>query len=85
MKAFRDEVVDQLIGDEVAGIHEGPGPKPEWGAGVPGGAEQVAGRDVNHLAAAAKQLGLSALTASWRAKKDQTHERPRFSLALNPR
>ena len=79
----RISAIDQVVGDELARLHDGLGLEPERRALAHGGPQDVARRDGGDPQALREELRLSALAAARRPEEDDAHQlarRPRMRL-----
>ena len=75
--ALGDDRDDDLVGDQLAGVHDGLGALADLGAGRDRGAQHVAGRELRNAVLLDQTLGLGALARPRRPEQDQPH-RPLF-------
>src|SRR5262249_20201056 len=73
VEALLDDLVDEVIGNELAAGDVGPGLLAGGRAVGDGRAQHVPGADMRQAEALAQQLGLGALPAAWRTEKNQAH------------
>ena len=59
-----DDAEHDLVGHQLAAVHDGLGPLPELGTGPHRGAQHVTGRDVGYVVAHRQPLGLGALAGA---------------------
>ena len=72
-KALLHEADHEIVGDELALVHEGLGLLAELGAILDGGTEQVARRDVRHTVFSDQTLGLGAFARTGAAEQNDFH------------
>ncbi len=83
VERLADDARDDLVGHQFARFHHGLGLEADRRAGLDGGAQHVAGRELDHAALGHEALGLRALAGAGRTKQDDVHaltpsdERPR--------
>src|SRR5437879_4417255 len=75
-EAASDDLVDDLVGDQVAPLHVFPRAPAHVGLVADGLAENVPGRDVGDLVALVEQLRLGPLARAGRTHKDEIHAAP---------
>ena len=68
--AFGHDRVDDLVGDELAGIHHRLGALADLRAGLNGGTKHVAGRELRDVVAFDETLCLSPLSCPWGPKQN---------------
>ncbi len=84
-----DDADHDLVGDEAAALHDGFRLLADLGSGLDGGAQHVAGRELNQPAPLGKRLGLGSLAGPRRSEKDEVHRRLRpvplsFAFLIRP-
>ena len=64
---------DQLVGDQLASIHDFLQLQAQWGAGLDGGTQHVTGGNLRNAEFLANELGLRAFAGARCAQQDQLH------------
>ena len=77
-EACGNHVGDDLVGDELALVHEGLGLLAKLALSLDGSAQQVASRDVSHAVVSDELLSLSALASAGSTKENEIHSEPPF-------
>src|SRR6266851_4294016 len=77
-----DHLDDDIVGDELAGIHDGLDAPSELGVGIGGGAQHVAGGELDDAVGLLDPLRLCALPRAWRPEQDDVHPRRPLSFAF---
>ena len=67
--------IDDVVGDELALVHDRLGRAADLGAGLHGRAQHVAGRKLDEPVPGGDLLGLRPLAGPRRAQQDQVHHR----------
>ena len=73
LEALLDQVNDQGVRDELAGVHVALGLHAELGASLDGGTEKIAGGDVREAELGNELLSLSTLASARSAEKNNVH------------
>src|SRR5690606_17569572 len=86
LQAIADQADDDLIRNQAAGFHDLLGLQAKGGAGLDGGAQHVAGRDLRNAEALADERRLRSLSGARGAQQNQSHEefRPEWGPRLSP-
>ena len=71
--ALFDQVDDEIVADQLARFHHGLGLLPQGRAGLDGGAQHVARRNLRDIEFARDELRLRAFARAGRAQKNQFH------------
>ena len=72
-EALAHDAHDQVVGDQIPGLHGGLGLLAKFGAFLDGGAQDVAGGDLHRTVDGGQLLGNGALTGAGGAQQDQSH------------
>ncbi len=75
VERLADDAGDDLVRDELAGLHHGLGLEADRRAGLDGGTQHVAGRKLDHAALGDQALRLGALARSRRSQQNDVHHR----------
>ena len=81
LDGLEDDAGDDLVGHELAGVHELLGLLAELALGGHGGAQHVARRDVRQVEVVGQPLGLRALAGAGRTEEDEIELRHRRDRA----
>ena len=86
--ALRYDLVDDLVGDQPAGVHDRLGALADLGPGLHRGAQHVAGRELGYAVFFYQSLCLRPLARPRRPKQNQPHRAllpPRsFDFLISP-